>query len=494
MLPVRNTPIRRKLMTMMLVTSGVVLLLTCAAFIGYELFTHRRTAVRQLATLGEIIAAESTGAVAFENQRDATEILAALQADRHIEAAGLYDKQGRLFARYPAGAPDSLFPSRPQADGYRFAEGHLVGFTPLVQVKGSDRFGTLFISSDMEAMYERLRLYGGIALLVVLIASFVAYLLSRTLQRQISRPIVALVETARAVSNRRDYAVRANKLSNDELGELTDAFNHMLAQIQDQNERLEKRVRERTIELESANHELESANNELEAFCSSAAHDLRTPLRAITGFADVLLDSRASLSHADVQRFVRMIREGSGQMTELINDLLEFSRLGRQALSRERVDLEGLCREVFASLENERGGRAVEFRLQPLPPVDGDAALLRVVFVNLLSNSLKYTRSCETAEIEIGATADPDLQGVTYFVRDNGVGFDMRDAEKLFGIFQRLHHAHEFEGTGVGLATVRRIVERHGGRIWAESAPEEGTTFFFTVPASNAGDDIPISA
>jgi signal transduction histidine kinase len=479
----RNTPIRRKLMTMILVTSGVVLLLTCAAFIGYELFTYRRGAVRQLATLGEIIAAESTGAVAFQNQRDATEILAALKAEQHIVAACLYDKQGRVFARYPASSPDEMFPHGPAADGYRFEAGHLIGFTPLVQVKGSDRFGTLYISSDMEAMYERLRLYGGIAALVVLISSLVAYLLSRTLQGQISQPIMALAETARAVSNRRDYAVRASKRADDELGELTDAFNHMLAQIQEQNELLEKRVRERTTELESA-------NDELEAFCSSAAHDLRTPLRAITGFADVLLDSRASLSPADAQRFVRMIREGSGQMTELINDLLEFSRLGRQALSRERVDLEALCREVFASLENERAGRSVEFRLQPLPAVEGDAALLRVVFVNLLSNALKYTRSRETAGIEIGTTADSDQEGVTYFVRDNGVGFDMRDADKLFGVFQRLHHSHEFEGTGVGLATVRRIVERHGGRIWAESAPEEGATFFFTLPSANAGNDI----
>lgn len=480
-------------MTMILVTSGVVLLLTCAAFIGYELFTYRRGAVRQLATLGEIIAAESTGAVAFQNQRDATEILAALKAEQHIVAACLYDKQGRVFARYPASSPDEVFPHGPAADGYRFEAGHLIGFTPLVQVKGSDRFGTLYISSDMEAMYERLRLYGGIAALVVLISSLVAYVLSRTLQGQISQPIMALAETARAVSNRRDYAVRASKRADDELGELTDAFNHMLAQIQEQNEVLEKRVRERTTELESANGELEAANNELEAFCSSAAHDLRTPLRAITGFADVLLDSRASLSPADAQRFVRMIREGSGQMTELINDLLEFSRLGRQALSRERVDLAGLCREVFASLENERGGRSVEFRLQPLPPVEGDPALLRVVFVNLLSNALKYTRSRETSGIEIGAMSDFDQEGVTYFVRDNGVGFDMRDADKLFGVFQRLHHSHEFEGTGVGLATVRRIVERHGGRIWAESAPEEGATFFFSLPIANADDDTPTS-
>ena len=470
----RDPPIQRKLMTMILVTSGVVLLLTCAAFVGYELLTYRRTAVQQLTIIGEIIAAESTGPVAFDNQRDATEILAALKAERHIMAACLYDKRGNVFARYPAEARDEDFPPAPQADGYRFETGRLVGFTPLVQVKGSDRFGTLFLRSDMEAMYERLRLYGGIAALVVLCASLVAYALSRTLQRQISHPIFALAETAKAVSDRRDYTVRASKHGDDELGVLTDAFNHMLTQIQEQNEMLEKRVRERTAELESA-------NDELEAFCSSAAHDLRTPLRTITGFADVLLDPRANLPPADAQRYVRMIRDGSGQMSELIDDLLDFSRLGRQALSRQLVDLDRLCREVLKDLENDRSGRGVELRVQPLPPADGDPALLRVVFVNLLANALKYTRPREVAAIEIGATRDKDGRVPVYFVRDNGVGFDMRDADKLFGLFQRLHHAHEFEGTGVGLATVRRIVERHGGRIWAEAAPNAGATFFFTL-------------
>ena len=470
----RNTPIRQKLMTMILVTSGVVLLLTCATFIGYELLTYRTAAIRQLATLGEIIAAESTGAVAFDNQHDATEILAALKAERHIVAACLYDKKGRVFSRYPGDAPNRVFPPAPLADGYRFVDGYLVGFTPLVQVKGSERFGTLYLSSDMEAMYERLRLYGGIALLVVLLASLVAYALSRMLQRQISHPIFALVETAKAVSNRRDYSVRATKHGEDELGVLTDAFNHMLAQIQEQNEFLEKRVRERTAELESA-------NGELEAFCSSAAHDLRTPLRVITGFADLLLDPRGDIPPADAQRFIKMIRDGSGQMSELIHDLLAFSRLGRRELLRQQVDLFQLCGDAYKDLENERGTRVVDLRLHPLPPADGDPALLRLVFVNLLSNALKYTRPRDVAVIEVGVAENKDEHTPVYFVRDNGVGFDMQDATKLFGVFQRLHHAHEFEGTGVGLATVRRIIDRHGGRIWAEAVPDAGATFYFTL-------------
>jgi signal transduction histidine kinase len=343
-------------------------------------------------------------------------------------------------------------------------------------VKGSERFGTLYLSSDMEEMHERLRLYGGMALLVVLLASGVAYALSRMLQRQISQPILSLAETARAVSDRRDYSVRARQHGDDELGVLTDALNHMLAQIQEQNEGLERRVRERTAELESA-------NAELEAFGSSAAHDLRTPLRAIAGFADVLLDPRAHLPPADAERYIRKIREGSDQMTELINDLLAFSRLGRQTLTRQTVDLAPLCREVFEELKGERGRRRVELRLQPLPPANGDAALLRAVFVNLLSNALKYSRPRDAAVIEIGVTEDKEENAPVYFVRDNGVGFDMSDADKLFGVFQRLHHAHEFEGTGVGLATVRRIIERHGGRIWAQAEPDKGATFFFTLAA-----------
>lgn len=481
----QNRPIQQKLMTMILVTSGVVLLLTCTTFIGYELLTYRRTALRQLATVGEIIAAQSTGAVAFENQRDATEILSALKAERHVVAACLYDRTGRVFSRYPAAAPDEFFPPAPQADGYRFEDQHLIGFTPVVQVKGSERFGTLYLRSDMEAMYERLRLYGGLALVVVLLASMVAYVLSRMLQRQISHPILELAHTAQAVSVRRDYSVRAEKHGEDELGGLTDAFNHMLAQIQEQNEGLEKRVRERTAELEAA-------NDELEAFGSSAAHDLRTPLRAITGFAEVLMDPRARITPQDMQRYIRMIHTGSRQMGELIDGLLAFSRLGRQELARQPADLNRLCREAYQELEHERAGRRIEFRLLPLPAAEGDPALLRVVFANLLSNALKYTRSREIGVIEIGVTGGQDAGPPVFFVRDNGVGFDMRDSGKLFAVFQRLHRSDEFEGTGVGLATVRRIIERHGGYIWAEAAPEAGATFFFTLaPGPNLSRLVP---
>ena len=229
-----NSPIRRKLMTMILLTSGVVLLLTCAAFLAYEFVTFRQAAVRQLATLGEIIAANSTAAVAFNNPDDARETLAALRAEPHVVAAILYDRSGRPFARYPDSLAAATGPTAPAEDGYRFERGHLVGYEPVIQ-RGNDRLGTLYLEADMGALYERLRLYGSIAALVIVASLLAAYLLSGRLQRRISDPIMALAEVAKAVSDRGDYSVRAPRLGRDELGILTDAFNHMLAQIQTQN-------------------------------------------------------------------------------------------------------------------------------------------------------------------------------------------------------------------------------------------------------------------
>ena len=242
----KNTPIQRKLMTILLLTSGVVLLLTCVSFFAYEFLTFRQATVRQLSTLGEIIAANSTAALAFDNPDDATEILSALQAERHIVGASLYNKDGKLFAQYPPILPVDGLPGAPEKDGYRFERSHLAGFQPVVH--NGRRLGTLYLRSDMGAMYERLRLYGGVALLVIIASLLVAYLISRALQRQISHPILALAETARGVSDRQDYSVRAKKYGQDEIGQLTEGFNQMLSSIQER----EKALREENAERKRA--------------------------------------------------------------------------------------------------------------------------------------------------------------------------------------------------------------------------------------------------
>jgi signal transduction histidine kinase/ActR/RegA family two-component response regulator len=227
-----HTPIRRKLMTMILLTSGAVLLLTSASFVAHEFLTFRYSTVRNLSTLGQVIATNSTAALAFDNAKDAAEILTALKAEPHVVSAGLYDSAGQLFATYPQGLKSGAFPPRPGADGYRF-EGHfLVGFQPVLM--GQRRLGTLFLKSDLGALFDWLRLYSGIAAAVIAASFLLAYLISRNLQRQISEPILALAQTAAAVSHGRDYSVRAAPAQGHELRLLTDGFNHMLERTQAQ--------------------------------------------------------------------------------------------------------------------------------------------------------------------------------------------------------------------------------------------------------------------
>ena len=280
----RDWPIKRKLTAILLLISGLVLLLTSAAFVTYEVVTFRQTIRTHLATRSRILAANSTAALAFANEADATEILGALQYDPHTVAAALYGRDGRVLATYPAAASADLIPAAPEPDGYRFEGSRLVAFTPVAQ-GGNERLGTLYIASDTKAVSDALRLSGVIAIVVLAIALLAAYALAAALQGRISGPILALAETATAVSTRQDYSVRAPKLGEDELGALTDAFNQMLGRIEDQDRELrryatelEQRVEARTHELQQSNEtlrrnaaELLAANQELDAFAYSVS-------------------------------------------------------------------------------------------------------------------------------------------------------------------------------------------------------------------------------
>jgi PAS domain S-box-containing protein len=987
----KDQPIRRKLTIVILLTGLAVLLLTCTAFVAYEVITFRRGLAESLTTLAQITAENSTAALAFENQSDADNVLSALRIERNVVAAGLYSRDGELFATYPTNEPAALFPSKPEQDGHRFAQSYLLLFQPVSE--DGKRLGTLYVKADVSAMYARFRLYGVIVMVVMAVSCLVAFGISSVLQRSISKPILALAETAKAISDRKDFSVRARKLGEDEMGLLTNAFNQMLdhiheresalrksearkgailesaldgiisidhegrilefnpaaqqifgfsrdqvigtdmadliippslrdkhwsglahylktakspvlgrrlelsarradggefpvelsitrigseepatftgfvrditeqkrvetvrahfaaiveasadailgktldgiitswnpgaeglfgyaahevigksmlllipperaaeeadvlgqiargvriihfdtvrvrkdgsqidisctispirdsagnivgastiarditerkraeeavrhteelyrraitaanavpylsdyetgsfvfigegiqrltgypasemtpqlweslaqetimrgeaaglskaeaihrtrsgqikhwqsdcvittrdgqkrwvadssVEIQDQHgqatgsigilmditerKRVEEALREsehllrlvidlvphfifakdaqgrhlfanracaeangltpeqmvgrtdldlvgdraqaeafmrddreviatgrpksiteepltdatgktrflQTIkfpfvapgtgepallgvavditerkqaaeEIRQLNAELEqrvvertaqleAANQELEAFCYSVSHDLRGPLRGIGGYARILQEDFEDKLNAEGKRVLGVIQSETQRMGRLIDELLSFSRLGRQQMKSSRLDMTALAQSVFEELIARSSDPVPQFKLDPLPPVSGDEPLIRQVFVNLLSNAIKFTRNRKVAVIELGAGSD--LEHHTYYVRDNGVGFDPKYSDKLFGVFQRLHRHDEFEGTGVGLALVQRIIQRHGGQIWAEAKLNEGATFYFTLP------------
>ena len=239
-------------------------------------------------------------------------------------------------------------------------------------------------------------------------------------------------------------------------------------------DQLEDLVKERTAELEEA-------NKELEAFAYSVSHDLRAPLRHIEGFLALLRKKAVTVLDERSLHYMEAIADATEKMGVLIDDLLSFSRMGRQAMSLTQVDLGALVRKVIREFEPDARGRDIAWHVDNLPTVFGDTSMLRIVMANLISNALKFTRYRRQARIQIGSMPGQNSEAVI-FVRDNGAGFDMAHADRLFGVFQRLHLADEFEGTGIGLANVHRIIDRHGGRTWAEGNPDQGAAFFFSLP------------
>ena len=234
-------------------------------------------------------------------------------------------------------------------------------------------------------------------------------------------------------------------------------------------------------ELAKRSTELESINKELEAFAYSISHDLRAPLRHMAGYTELLQKRASSGFDEKSNHYITMTLESAKRMGNLIDDLLAFSRIGRAETQKTLVNLAQLVREALSEVREETEGRNIAWKIGTLPDFYGDRSMLRLVLVNLISNAVKFTRTRPQAEIEIGS-ANGNRDELIVFVRDNGVGFDMKYVNKLFGVFQRLHQAAEFEGTGIGLATVQRIIHRHGGRVWAEGAVNSGATFYFSTP------------
>ena len=397
----------------------------------------------------------------------------------------LDDAQGRSL--YPLNSASS-----PAANG---AGGYVHVLKKQIDHLGLD-LGVLTIRVDFSpwlAPAEKRQRELAAILLSVIAAFFVSA--GFLLDRLVVRPVNALSQTASELSQGRFDGPLA-KCGDDEVGNLVDRFAQMRDAIRGYQADLLKRSevlkksKEEVLRLNAELEErvaartaaLEQANKELESFSYSVSHDLRAPLRAIDGFSRILQEEYDEVLGEDGRRYTGTITKNAVRMGQLISDILDFSRMSRSEIAAAPVDMTGLAREVYQEVRDAASAeRNIVLRMAGLPAASGDLALLRQVWVNLLSNAVKYSGPRAEAVIEVGSSVDGGEN--TYWVKDNGVGFDMRYMDKLFGVFQRLHSAEEFEGTGIGLAIVKRIVTRHGGRVWAESKPGEGTAIYFILPA-----------
>jgi len=483
MRPFRDLPIKHKLTGLGFLTSASALILACAVFVAYDVRNFYDDMVRGAATQAKIIGYNSAATILFIDPHAATQTLGALSTEPDIIAAGIYTRDGKLFASYTAaGSTSTAKGSLPisfieAADGHRFRSTYLDLWQPIV-FEGR-AIGTIVIQTSLDAMRDRLLQYIAIALSVLFISTLGSILVSLWFQRRIARPILHLAATAESVSRDKDFSLRAVAESRDEIGQLVGTFNEMLSRIQDQNQELQKsrdELEQRVIERTA---QLEAANKELEAFSYSVSHDLRAPLRSIDGFSQAVLEDYHDKLGAEGQADLRRVRAATQRMGQLIDDMLDLSRVTRASLSREQVDLSALARSVATELRKTEPQRQIEFTAAKELFAEADPRLLRIVLENLLRNAWKFTAKHPRAKIEFGVTRNNGESA--YFVRDDGAGFDMTYANKLFGAFQRLHAMTEFNGTGIGLATVQRIINRHGGRVWAQGEVEKGATFYFTL-------------
>jgi len=480
-----SSSISAKLTRMNLMVSGLVLLLAVVAFFVYDLVSFRHNLIRNLQTSAEIVGTNSVSALLFDDPESATTTLSALGSSPDVLAAKLVNDSGEVFASFEQPGATKLPPTVRLAKGVNdgtWTTGNEVLLAHRIVFEGRPA-GIVYIAARLRETRRRALQYLLIAAVILLFCMGAALLISATARRLIARPLVALAETARRVSRERDYSVRAGPHADqDEIAVLIDAFNEMLGQIQDQDraltrarDNLEVRVQERTAALRAA-------NRELEAFSYTVAHDLRGPLDAIQGMVYLLEHGEGN---GEQQReILEQLRRSTHGMAGLIDDLLNLSRASTVALKKETVDLSGIAREIAEDLTRGEPERRVEFRIADLPPVEADTGLMRIALDNLIRNAWKYTSQHETAQIEVGMMR---LRGETlFYVRDDGAGFDPRKNDQLFQPFHRLHSRGEFPGTGIGLATVQRILARHGGRIWAEGAVEQGATFWFTVKSASS--------
>ena len=498
MLKFQHYSISKKLTWMNMLVSGAALLLACAAFFAYDLYTFRIGIVNNLSTEAQIIGSNTVSALVFDDSRTAENTLSALKASPHITYAAIYTPDGQMFAGYwhDGGGKSLPLPAIPsgQMQAHWFT-GTQIALVDTIVFEGKPT-GFVYIQSDLSVINDRLKSYALIAGAVLLISLVFALLVSRVSQRVISEPVVRLAQTVRVVSSEKNYSIRAVATgSHDEVSTLIGAFNEMLAQIQERDAalqqahaELERRVEERTAQLAAANKELELKNREVERatklksqFLASMSHELRTPLNAIIGFSDLLVDKGAGPLTDKQGRFVGHVRDGARHLLQLINDILDLSKIeaGQLDMHYEDIQIHDALPEVLSTIRPLSMSKniTVEQNLDLDARVRADRVRFKQILYNLLSNAVKFTPKGGRVTIECKKKDN----FISISVSDTGVGIRPEDQAMIFEEFRQVE-GNTQEGTGLGLAITKRLVEQQGGRISLESEFGKGSRFSFTLP------------
>ena len=493
MLVIRNMTIKNKLTAIIMATSVVALLLVGSSFAIWQREVFLSSIAEALSTHAAIIADNCKAAVSFEDARDAEEILSALRVDSSIIFGCIYTNRGEIFASYFCDSNDATIalPAVEQ-EGRRFDKGFITVFKHIVL--NGEILGTVCLRSDLSPMYAMLKNNVTVIIVVLCFAFFVAYLIAIILQKVISEPVLGLARMAKVVSENKDYSIRAVKKNNDEIGLLINAFNEMLEHIQQRDvtlvntntqltrevidrEKAEKSLEFLNKELAIAVAELTVSNRELQDFAHVAAHDLKAPLRAIGSLASWISTDYADKFDEEGREKVRLLIGRTERMSRHIDSLLRYAEVVRVEKEVEIVDLNKTVDEIVDSLDLPQN---ISIMVDsPLPVIKRERARIIQIFQNLVTNAVKYMDKPEGI-IRINCAEEDGFW--KFSVADNGPGIEEIYFEKIFQIFQTLLPRDKCEGSGVGLAIVKKIVEKYGGSVWVESKPGEGSIFFFTLP------------
>jgi signal transduction histidine kinase len=488
--------LQTKLRKLIFTTSGLAILLASLVFFVFEYFTIREAEKQNLMTLAKIIASNSSAPLAFDDKKNASEILGAISAERRVTLACLYDSTGRIFAKFPQSAADSLFPRPVKAERVFYAAASLECFEPVLQI--NTMLGILYLHSDLGMIYSRFLHFLYIACFVVALSLGISVILSRQLQLAITRPILQLSDGARNISTKGDYSFRAEPSTILEANVLTDAFNQMLDRIETQNlaitkfnQELEHKIAERTHELAGMNQELMKSNEHLEQFAYITSHDLQEPLRKIQTFSEIV---ETRLGDPEfVQKYLGKIRTSALRMSDLVRSILDYSRITATQDNFSPTDLNAVLEGVKIDLEILIENKHATITSDGLPKMMALPPQIGQLFLNLISNSLKFSERDPVLFIHsslLGAwDAESQQHGfgdgcLKLSFEDNGIGFEQQYADRIFNIFGRLHDPKKYPGTGVGLALCKKIVETHNGAIDVNSQVGQGTTITVYFPAS----------